>query len=136
LLGLDRFDLEWWTADAARRELEADLAADQRVLDPVRLVWPLVTQAVHLRVANTHERIKALATGAYHAPVAGVMIIAQALHSLLVAAKRHRLSRGAVAETITAVLIMSVATGVVAAAKQTEKPWTDQEGKTKILQRS
>lgn len=136
MFGLDRFNREWWVADAARREFEADLAADRRVLDPVRLVWPLVTQAGRLRVANAHERLRALAFGAYHAPVAVVVIIARVLHSMLVATKSERISRTAVAQTIAAVLVMSVATGVVATAKQLEQPWKDQERQTKSLKRS
>lgn len=51
-----RTETEWWTSSAALRELEADLAADKRVLDPVRLVLPLLIQGVSLRLANGKQR--------------------------------------------------------------------------------
>lgn len=64
----------WWAADAALRELEEDLAAEERVFDPVRLVWPLMAEAVAARFANWAQRAKGIFFGACRRSF-GIMIV-------------------------------------------------------------
>jgi len=46
----------WVTPAAAERELDEDLRAEQTVEQPVRLVWPVLTRALALRVLNGRMR--------------------------------------------------------------------------------
>jgi hypothetical protein len=63
-----RARLVWWrfnsrSAQAALGELEADMCAEERVLHPVRLVLPLLIDALKWRLRNGGTRTRALILG-------------------------------------------------------------------------
>jgi hypothetical protein len=58
-----RTDLRGWNPTVAHRQLEQDLAAEKRLINRIRLVAPLLSQAARLRLLNGQERAKALIIG-------------------------------------------------------------------------